>query len=370
MPTTSEERRRVLVVGSRGHLGKLVIAACRARGDLDVAGSSRLADASDVRLDVTDPATFDALDAVDVVIDACDTSRGSPVDLALACLDRGIVFMATSADPEVFRSLLACATDDRSRDAAERSHRGPEIGAGGPGAIVLGAGTFPGLSTALLEAAPRAAELEYRARWSVLSAAGRGTVEVMVDALSRPALAYVDGGFVQSAPLAPIERRVVDGRERTVVPLSVPDVALAPAARGARSARFVASVRPSAPAFVLRAIGAAAGRGAFRSRPIQALVGGALVVLRGVLFRRRTTPLRIELHRTDGNSGLVAAVECCDAFAAGASAVAAMAAGWPTGLRGLRFPYEGLPLRVLAEEIRSHAKIEFGPAALGEADRT
>ena len=65
------------------------------------------------RLDVTDPSTFGVLDGVDVVVDACDTSRGSPVDLARACVERGAVFgTGRAGSGEGGHGAIALHTED------------------------------------------------------------------------------------------------------------------------------------------------------------------------------------------------------------------------------------------------------------------
>ena len=61
-PPRGADRRRVLVLGACGHLGRLALAACRERGDLEVRGASRREGAADERVDLTDPvALFDYL---------------------------------------------------------------------------------------------------------------------------------------------------------------------------------------------------------------------------------------------------------------------------------------------------------------------
>ena len=335
------DMRRVAVLGSRGHIGQLILQACQSREGLAPTGSSRKSQArargdgagapNELAVDVLQPKTWNALGPFDVVVNATDTSKAWPLGLAEHCLREGQIFIETSADPGVARALRKLEEE-------------------GPGAIVLGAGAFPGLSTQLLEQATDGESVEFRARWSVLSGAGHGTVEVMVDALARPALFHNGQEFITGPPLQPLVRAEVEGRSCTLLPIAVSDVALAAQPGTGRSVRFLAAAQPQVPRFLLSATARCAGWGILGWKPVSFVTRLGLRGLRGGLLRKRTTPISIELYQ---GARRVAGWSSRDAFSAGAAHVAVVAALWPAELQGVRLPQEGVTLAQLKSELAS-----------------
>ena len=340
-PRVRLDVRRVAVLGSRGHLGQRILSACQERSDLAATGSSRKSEVRaraeheesrrELAVDVLKPKTWHALGPFDVVINATDTSKAWPLGLAEHCLREGQTFVETSADPEVARALGLLNED-------------------GPGTIVLAAGAFPGLSTQLLEQAVDGESVEFRARWSVLSGAGRGTVGVMVEALKRPSLVHDGQEFQSGPPLGPLVQAEIEGRTRTFVPLAMADVALAAQPGTERHVRFLASADPQLPRFLVGSAVRLAAFGILGWSPVAFVVGLGLRVLRVGLLGKKSTAIVVELHH---GARRVAGWSSDDAFAAGAAHAAVVAALWPSDRPGVRLPHEGVPLARLKSELGS-----------------
>jgi hypothetical protein len=168
---------KVIVIGGRGFLGSRAVAALRKCEGVEVSVASRR---GPIRVDLEDASTFESLLGFDVVVDLADTTTSRPDALAAFCLERGLVFVEATSD----------------REAVERLHlalRDRE----GPGAVILGAGIFTGLSNLIaaeaVRRAPRARALDLAVRTSPYSGAGTGTIELMIAAMAQRTRAFVDG---------------------------------------------------------------------------------------------------------------------------------------------------------------------------------
>jgi hypothetical protein len=177
---------KVVVIGGRGFLGSRAVTALRAIEGVEVSIASRR---GPVFVDLADAATFTALLGFDVVVDVADTTTTAPDALAAFCLERGLVFVEATSD----------------REAVERIHTALRDRAG-PGAVILGAGIFTGLSNLLgaeaVRNVPGAQSLELAIRSSPYSGAGTGTIELMVAAMAQRARAFVDGVAILAPPVA------------------------------------------------------------------------------------------------------------------------------------------------------------------------
>jgi len=168
---------KVIVIGGRGFLGSRAVACLERLEGITVSVASRR---GPIRVDLADPATFEALLAFDVVVDLADTTTTRPDALAAFCLERGLVFVEASSD----------------REAVERLHlalRARE----GPGAVILGGGIFTGLSNLLgaeaMRRDPSARSLDLAIRTSPYSGAGTGTIELMIAAMAQRARYFREG---------------------------------------------------------------------------------------------------------------------------------------------------------------------------------
>ena len=328
---TAAQVRSVLVLGARGHIGRLIMEASQSRRDLKPQGASRQARDGLVEIDLDRPDTLSNIDPFDVVVNATDTAHS--LRLAQYCIEHGKILLETSADADIYRALMALGSDALPS---------------GPGTVVLGAGAFPGLSTHLLELASPGQPLEFRANWSVLSAAGKGTVDFMVDSLNQPTLVHDGEAYSLGKPMQPIERRQIGNRMRTMFPLAVADVAIAAQSEKRGLVRFLAAVDPPLPGLALKGVAWLAATGFYSWAPVRWCARFGLRLLRCSLLRSRSTPICIELYSGDQ---LLAGWKSHDAFAAGAESAAAVAALWPSTVTGARLPHEGVSMRVLANEL-------------------
>jgi hypothetical protein len=172
---------RIVVIGGSGYLGSRAVEALRRVAGLSVVVASRR---GETRIDLGDPSTFGVLDGADVVVDLADTTTTRPDAVARYCLEKGLRFLETTSDQTVVDGLLG-------------SFRGSE----GPGAVILGAGIFTGLSNLMGAAVAReGGSVRLGIRTSPYSGAGKGTVALMAAALSTDAIAYKDDNRVIHPP--------------------------------------------------------------------------------------------------------------------------------------------------------------------------
>jgi hypothetical protein len=176
---------RVVVIGGRGFLGSRAVRALRAaRVETIVAGRK-----GDVVVDLDRPETFAALDGADVIVDCSNSHAASPLALAAHVLEHGGVLLSATSDAGVIDALL-------------RMHRASK----GPGALVIGAGIFTGVSNALAHAAfdalPGCEELTLGVRTSPFSGAGGGTIDLMIDVLGAETRSIANGEVVVSGSIA------------------------------------------------------------------------------------------------------------------------------------------------------------------------
>ena len=156
---------RILIIGALGYLGGHILRALRARGGHELfLGTRRPFDDQMTRVDLGDPETFGAFDEVDLVIDASDSTLVEPDEAIAYCLGRGKLFVETTSEPGTLERLT------------DRFH-----GRDAPGALILGAGIFPGLSNligaqAAAELPAPCEQLELGIAFSPLSAGGQGMV--------------------------------------------------------------------------------------------------------------------------------------------------------------------------------------------------
>ncbi len=180
--------RRVVVIGGGGFLGSRTVKALERVADVQVEIASR---SSAVRVDLSEPSTFEALRGADVVVDLADATTTPPDALARWCLENGVVFLETTSDMPAVDRLLQAASSEGS--------------GGGSGAVVVGAGIFTGVSNlmarAAIDRAGPGARVALAIRTTPFSGAGKGTVALMARALSVDAVSRRDGQRVTHPPI-------------------------------------------------------------------------------------------------------------------------------------------------------------------------
>ncbi len=166
---------RALVIGGRGFYGSLIVDTMRKTGH-DVTAASRR---GDVAVDLADPGTFEVLRGYDLIINASDTVNAPPDAAAAFCLQEGLTWLDVGADLPATERLLALPTTAAT------------------GRVIVGVGSFPGLSTLLARTAydadPDGDSVDLSVRLSPLSGAGPGLCALMTDMLALPSVRWVNG---------------------------------------------------------------------------------------------------------------------------------------------------------------------------------
>jgi hypothetical protein len=333
---------RIVVIGGRGFLGSRAVSALRAQPGVEVIVAGRTASgAGSAVVDLARPETFAAVDGADVVVDVSNSHTTRPDALAAHVLAKGGVFLSCTSDTEIVDRLLA-------------AHRGaPERGA-----LVIGAGIFTGVSNALaraaFEAQPGCDEIVIGVRTSPLSGAGGGTVDLMIDALVRPAVRFeADARVVESGigrgPVIPF----VEGDYATLhVPFPEPVMVHA-----STKVPNVAMYMAPAPG-LLRLSFLAMPAALLRVRPFLALLRVYFTVLRRALLRWLGTRVGLVARarrRSDGAEKTLA-LSVDDGMALGGAAIAATAlvlAEKRAGLAGTYLVDEVVPLDVMLARSRA-----------------
>jgi hypothetical protein len=295
---------RVIVIGGTGFVGQRTVSALRTLPGLEVQVASRR---GPVVLDVTRPETFGALRGADVVVDVSNGTRSSPEALAAFCLREGLTLLEATSDAEAVRRLL-------------EAHRGSR----GPGRVVLGAGLFTGLSNLLArevsEAAGPGGALTWAVSSSPYSGAGAGTIALMVDASSRPAVRTREGRRVEG----PLERGPtlnIGGSSRATLRMSLAEAELMPRSCAASSVEVFFAPRPG----LLVAVFAMLPPVLLRQRWFLRLLEASFTVLRrGVLRAVPTAVQMVARAERDGRS-VERHLTCADGMDVCGWAIAVMA---------------------------------------------
>lgn len=296
---------RVLVLGGRGYYGGFIVDALRTLDGVEVAIGGR---AGPVVVDLGDPATFGAMRGFDAVVDAADTVGAAPDAAAIAAVKQGAVWLEASADRAVTERLLALDVE-------------------GPGALVVGVGIFPGMSTALAAVAAagldRVERVEASVRLSPFSGAGRGNCALMRRMLETPGARVVDGAQIETPALFAAERVVFPSGAHAAVGVGLPDVPLIHQTTGAA---HVTSRMALAPGFLRFgfALSAALMRiaGPLR-RPMGWMTELSLIVLRAGLLRGVSSRVELVAVAEGGGQRRVEQLDVADGQRGTADGVAA-----------------------------------------------
>ena len=245
---------RIAVVGASGFVGSRVVEALASSG-VDLVVDRRI--------------ELDRLRRVDAVVDA---SGRRDLDLARFCLESGIRLVDCSADAERTGELLA-------------------LDATGPGALIAGAGLFPGVSNLIAARDPstRAILVEL----DPFSGAGAKTIDSLTGALADPNLRCKRVGGIRALAIDSADQRI-SGIELLITTRQ----------------RWMRWSLPLA---------AWIGRRPLFGRVLARIANLGMKLLRGVVLRRR--PASVTLYAV-GASGPTVAFETRDGFAATARAIA------------------------------------------------
>jgi short subunit dehydrogenase-like uncharacterized protein len=299
---------KIVVVGGHGYLGSMAVAALRRDPSVTAlaAGRSARGDGS-VRVDLTDPTTFAAVDVADVVVDVADATTTAPDALAAYCQRRGITFLEATSDRDVVTRLMA------------RTERA------GDGAVVLGAGIFTGLSNLLARAAAAKVTGARSVTWAVrstpFSGAGTGTVKLMAALLAMPTVRYEGGRRVEGPPVRTGPRMPFPSGEAPSI-----EVPFAEAEMIHRSLGVDVTVAMSPYPNVLQAVFLWTPAWMLRSGWYRWFMAAYFTVLRRVFLAKRASPVEM-VARAEGEAGATATMtlHADNGMRAGAVAIAAIA---------------------------------------------
>ena len=269
-----------------------------------------------MRIDLTRPSTFATLNEFDLVVNCADTTRACPAALAEHCLNAGITFLETTADPEATWQI-----HERTRAVVDPR-----------GTVILGVGLFPGISNLL---ARRVAEgvgelhaLEVGVRVSPLSGAGPGTCALMAEALGRSARRYRDGAEITEP--ASVPGPVIgfpEGGRRGTIGVGLPESLLLHWSMGApTTATYIATV-PFFLRYNLRILSGLIPQAGWFRRMMLGATRASLSLMRSFILRNRATWVEIvalaNRPHTASQGAEQGAVRTTDGFGAHAAAVAA-----------------------------------------------
>lgn len=306
---------RVLVIGGRGYYGGFIVDALAGMGEVEVVIGGRR---GPVTVDLDDPATFDAMGGFDVVVDAADTVGASPDAAARHAVARGAVWLEASADRAVTERLLA-------------------LDCPGPGALVVGVGIFPGLSTALAARAAAGMDhpvtIESSVRLSPFSGAGRGNCALMRRMLETPGARVIDGRQIETPAMFAARPAPFPSGPRPAVGVGLPDVPLIHRSTGAEAVTCRMALAPGVLRFGFALSAALMRRAGPLRRPLGWLTELSMVILRAGLLRRVSSRVELVAVAEGGGRRRVEALDVADGQRGTAEGVAAAVAVLQSGHR-------------------------------------
>lgn len=274
---------RALVIGGGGFYGAQVVEALGRIDGVEVAVAGRR---GPVVLDLAEPSSFDAMDGFDVIVDAADTTTHAPDAAARRAVERGAVWLEMSADLGATERLLA-------------------LDVAGPGALVVGVGIFPGISTALAAVAAEggARAVELGVRLSPFSGAGRGNCALMRRMLEVPGVRFCGGARVETPPVFEGAALPFPGGTRVALGAGLPDAALVHRATGAPDVTCRMALIPDVLRFNFALFGAVMRFAGPLRRPLAWMAEVGLIAMRAGLLRRVETPVELVAVADRGEAG-------------------------------------------------------------------
>lgn len=327
---------RIIVLGGTGFLGAKTVAALKQLPRVEVLVASRR---GPLIVDVERRETWAELSSADVIIDLTDGTRSRPDALAAWCLEHGKTLLEATSDAETVRRLV-----DAHRSST------------GPGRVILGAGIFTGVSNlmahAVADEAGDGASLSWAVASSPFSAAGKGTIALMVDASARKVVRTVNGQREESA-LAAGPKLDFAGTKRPSLRMSLAESEMLPLSTKARSVETFFAPKPGLlvssftmlPTFLLQA------------RWFRWLLEAYFTVLRRVLLRGVSTSVQMLARAEKDGRVFERHLTSRDGMEAAAFAIAVMAEGVAKApkVSGLRFIDEVLELEPVLARVNEVA---------------
>lgn len=266
---------RVMVIGGRGFYGARVVTLLRARG-LEVVTAGRRQ--ADVRLDLGDQATFEAMGGCEVVLNCSDSVGAAPDEAAGWCLRHGVTFLDMGAELGAVERLLGLAP------------------ASPTGAVVVGVGIFPGLSSLMMAEVLAAAPGEpasLSVRLSPLSGSGPANCRLMTRSLMTPSVWFEQGARREGGPVGPSSPVDFPDGRAGAPRIGLPDVALAHAIAPDATVETRLAVKPAFLVLNFRLLAALMGvLGPLRGLMARALEV-SLMLMRVVALRRVSSAVEL-----------------------------------------------------------------------------
>ena len=209
---------KILVIGGRGFLGKFMAAAIEKRPDTSVyIGTSRPpASEKYIHTNLNDPDNYEILKGFDFIVNCFDLIPHSYDSLIPFCLKNNIKFIETTATPTI---ISKCISIKNTLESAV-----------GNGLFIFGAGVFPGISNMLCSyhikknaALPK--KLESVIRYKIISGAGKGMCELMVETISKPCFWVEDYKITESKRPIPDSKQFPLGKKHfNALQIGLPEV--------------------------------------------------------------------------------------------------------------------------------------------------
>lgn len=352
---------KILVIGGSGHIGRRIVATLSgeisAESDWTVVVGGRYPDQykTGLHVDLEDSSTFDGLADFDVIVNCTDTYRFSPRNLFERCLREGTIYVEMTADTDTYVDLYEFYESKLSLASL-------------PGTAILGVGVFPGLSNLLGGEAARSIEdcqqLDMFLSWNVISGAGAGTCEVMVQSLARPIRYVLDGKVAETTPIGLPHPTPCFAKAKWGFQLGLPEPFLFLKSLNLANSKLIVATRPSMPRWLIGFVHRLTKFGLFRPRWIQVLLRYAFRIVRVGVLSKRSTPLEMVAVASSATQEQSKSLHCDDAFQAAADLTLAM-----ISILGRRRPTPGVYTmdqlfrvdEIQAEfERRGNTNVQFG----------
>lgn len=275
----------ILLIGGNGFLGQHLLKAINLSeiGDITLTIGARHDGQDQIAIDLNDPIDYPKLRSFGIVINCAGIRPDRYAPLIRFCLDNGIRFLETVADPAILRLLLQL----------KEQFAGPASGL-----FLFGVGIFPGFSNLLIKKTlaenTGGTAIDLGIQYKVMSGAGRGMCRLMADTIGAPCHWFEQGRERESAvPFFSLGQLSFDTRNSTSIQLTLGELYTMHALLPEGSARSYISFQPvwlNRPCYYL--FNAISYLGFFK-KPALRLLYGSFYLVRGILLKNRKTDIHL-----------------------------------------------------------------------------
>ena len=330
---------KILVMGGNGYFGSNVAVALRALPNTTVSIASRQPDAAagEIKLNLNEAETFEALRGYDFIVNCSDSLKVRPDAAMDYCLHNGLTFIETTDDAQTMLRLL-------------QKYRGGAVdGTVVNGRLILGLGIMPGLSNlaaaALVRSRGGAHRIEVALRLNPLSGAGYGMSALSAQVVSMVSKRFENGELISDPPVWFSPRIPFAEGALPALRTGLPEAVMLHYSTQVPNTAAYLSLGSRVPGLgraletALFGVAMTMPRDPFFKPLAQEALSQAFAGVRTVLFRAGKTPFEIVAmaDRTDyfQHDGDSLSLQVSDGILAGASAVAAGVALLADGLAHL-----------------------------------